>query len=53
MNGVAIIWIGLAILALGLTVWRLTHSWAFWWILFFPGATLTTIGVVRVFREPP
>ena len=53
LNGVAIIWIGIATLALGLTVWRLTHNWAFWWILFFPGATLTTIGIVRVVRESP
>ena len=42
---------GLLGLALSLLVWRLTHSWLGWAVLFAPGAGLVLWGILTGFTH--
>lgn len=50
-DGVYLIVNGLCSLIGALLIWKITHNFYGWAVLFFPGSTLVLIGLARVFRS--
>jgi hypothetical protein len=44
---------GIFVLILAIVIWRLTHSFIGWAMLFAPGAALVSLGLVRVIGDWP
>jgi hypothetical protein len=42
---------GLLALLLSVIMWRLTHNWWAWFVLFMPGGALIVLGWIGLFRK--